>query len=135
LSLVEIVQSSRDRGAKVAIILLPEHSLFRRLIPPEAVRCFDEINQTYFPDDPVSIYNLRDRLSDDLFHDTDHASVDGAEPVSEMVGECVHDFVTRDSRRAQSHARTPASAPSPGAAGPDGHAPGDRHEHPGPRQK
>lgn len=94
-SLVEIVRMSRDRGAKVAVILLPEYSLFRKRIPPEGVRCFDDINRAYFPDDPVPIYNLRDRLSDDLFLDPDHASVDGMGPISTMVGECVHDFLTR----------------------------------------
>lgn len=110
-SLVEIVRASRARGAQVAIILLPEHSLFRRLIPPEGVRCFDEINKAYFPDDPVPIYNLRDRLPDELFQDPDHASIDGMEPISKMVGECVHDLLTRDAGRAKSAGGAPGDGP------------------------
>jgi hypothetical protein len=99
LSLVDIVRASRARGAKVAIILMPEQSMFRRLIPPDGVRCFDEINRTYFPDDPVPIFNLRDRLPDDLFHDVDHASVEGAEPVSEMVAACVRELMGGEAAR------------------------------------
>lgn len=93
-SLVEIVSASRARGATVAIILMPEHSLFRRLIPPRAVPCFDEINRLNFPDNPVPIYNLRERIPDDLFLDPDHAGVDGLEPISALVGECVRDLLS-----------------------------------------
>ncbi len=93
-SLVEIVRGCRARGAKVAIILMPEYSKFRRIFPPEAVRCFDEINRLYFPDDPVPIYDLRDRIGDELFFDTDHAGVDAMPPISKMAALCVRDLLS-----------------------------------------
>ncbi len=93
-SLIGMVRKSRAQGAKVAIILMPEYSAFREMIPPEGVRCFDEINRRNFPDDPIPIYNLRDRIPDELFLDPDHASVDAMAPISKMVGACVRDLLS-----------------------------------------
>jgi hypothetical protein len=93
-ALAEIIRRWRARGAKVAVILLPERSQFRSLFPPEGVQCFDEISRAYFPDDPVPIYNLRDRIPDDMFLDPDHAGVDAMEPISKMVGACVRDLLS-----------------------------------------
>jgi hypothetical protein len=93
-SLVEIVRESRKAGSKVGIILLPERSIHRDRIPPEAIRCFDEINRRNFPDDPVPVYNLRDRIPDDQFIDTDHPGLDAMPSISIMVGECVRDLLS-----------------------------------------
>ena len=50
---------------------MPEQSRFRRAIPPRAIECFDAINRANFPDDPVPVSNLCDRIPDPQFFDLD----------------------------------------------------------------
>jgi hypothetical protein len=93
-ALVELIREGRATGAKVGIILMPEHSLFRTRCPAEAGECFAKINRINFPDDPVPVYDLRDRIADDLFRDLLHPGVDAVEPISIPVGESVRDLLS-----------------------------------------
>jgi hypothetical protein len=86
-TLVAIIRRLRRDGTKVYIVLMPETSRLRQRIPTEGARCFDKINQASFADDPVPIYDLRDRAADDWFQDPDHISRDRREPVTVMVAE------------------------------------------------
>ena len=94
LSLVKLIRASRKRGAKVCIVLMPEHSAFRTRVPTAGARCFAEINRINFPDDPVPVYDLRDRVSDDMFVDVVHPGVDAMTPISILVGQCVRDLLS-----------------------------------------
>jgi hypothetical protein len=93
-SLVEVVRMSREMGAAVCIVLMPEHSAHRKKIPGEAIRCFAEINRINFPDHPVPVYDLRDTVPDDLFLDVVHPGIDAMTPVSILVGRCAKDLVS-----------------------------------------
>jgi hypothetical protein len=93
-SLVRMICAARQAGSKAAIILLPEHSLLRGSIPPEAIRCLENLNRANFPDDPVPIYDLRDRIADNLFYDLIHPGRDAVRPISILVGACVHDALS-----------------------------------------
>lgn len=93
-ALVAVIRQARARGAKVGLILLPERSQYRAEIPPEAVRCLAEINRRDFPDDPVPVYDLRDRLPDDQFRDLLHVKTAAKERVSVLVGRCVRDLLS-----------------------------------------
>jgi len=93
-ALVDLVRESRARGAKVGIILMPEHSAMRKRVPAEGARCFAEINRINFRDDPVPVYDLRDSISDDLFVDVVHPGVDGTRPASTLVAQCVRDILS-----------------------------------------
>ena len=93
-TLVKLIRESRKRGAKVCIVLMPESSAFRRQVPVQGERRFAEINRLSFPDDPVPIYDLRDRISDDMFTDVVHPNVDAMRPISMLVGRCVGDLLS-----------------------------------------
>jgi hypothetical protein len=93
-ALVELIRESRARGAKVGIILMPEHSALRARIPVEGVRCFAEINRINFRDDPVPLYDLRDRIPDDWFNDVGHPGIDARRPASILVARCVADVLS-----------------------------------------
>jgi hypothetical protein len=116
-ALVEIVREARRAGAKVCIILLPEHSAFRDRIPPEAVSCFAEINRINFAEDPVPVYNLRKRLSDEQFSDLQHVSVRAMEQISIVIANCVRDCLSGhsapESFRATGVATTASSSRTP----------------------
>ncbi len=93
-SLVEVVRMSREIGAAVCIVLMPEHSAQRKKTPGEAIRCLAEINRINFPDHPVPVYDLRDAVADDLFVDVVHPGIDAMTPVSILVGRCVQDLIS-----------------------------------------
>ncbi|MGP0068108.1 MAG: hypothetical protein ACLQGP_31490 [Isosphaeraceae bacterium] len=93
-SLVELVRENRARGAKVCIILMPEHSLLRGNTPLQALRCLEAINRANFLGDPVPVYDLRDRIPDPWFGDLDHVGFDARRPISIQVGECLRDFLS-----------------------------------------
>jgi hypothetical protein len=90
--LAELVRQCRAHGAKVCIILVPERSALRKRTPPEAVRCFAELNRLYFPDQPVPIYDLRDRMPDRFFVDPHHLIPEGRDRASLLWARCMREF-------------------------------------------
>jgi hypothetical protein len=97
-SLAKIVHDWRARGARVIIVLMPEHSLFRNQFPAEATRCFAAINDKFFHDDPVPVINLRDRIADQRFQDPDHVNITGRQEASHLVAARVSELLTSPSR-------------------------------------
>jgi len=95
-ALAELIQTCRARGAKVCIILVPEHSLLRGNTPSQAIRCLEEIIRANFPRDPVPVYDLRGRFPDESFINLIHPNPvpDVRNAISSLVAECLQDFLS-----------------------------------------
>jgi len=76
-SLVTIIRETREQGIQTVIVLLPEASSMRASVPPEAMECLEKVLENAFGSASPSIINLRDALSDHLFHDTIHPKREG----------------------------------------------------------
>jgi hypothetical protein len=93
-ALVRIIRKLRELGSRVCIVLMPEHSGMRAQIPARAVECLSEMNRADFPNAPVPVYNLRDRMKDCVFRDFDHLGYEGCVFTTCLVGQCVRDLLS-----------------------------------------
>jgi hypothetical protein len=76
-SLIAIIRKSREQGIQTVIVLLPEASLMRASVPPEAMECLMKVLDNAFGSASPSVINLREALSEHLFHDTIHPTREG----------------------------------------------------------
>lgn len=73
---------------RVVVVLLPEHSEFRRSIPTQAARLLVGTVQRSAPA-ATQLLDLRDALPDDQFADTYHLTMDGRRALSALLAERV----------------------------------------------
>ena len=76
-SLVTVIRKTREQGIETVIVLLPEASLMRASVPPEAMECLRKVLESAFGSAAPPLINLRESLSDRLFHDTIHPKREG----------------------------------------------------------
>ncbi|MFG0250569.1 MAG: hypothetical protein ACF8OB_16915 [Phycisphaeraceae bacterium JB051] len=80
-----IIKQSQERGAKVVIMLMPEHSRLRASVPEVAMqRLKSDLGQT-FGDDAPQIVDMRDALEDDKFSDISHTNSAGRMRYSRLI--------------------------------------------------
>ena len=77
-------------GTEVVVLLLPESSSLRALIPPEAMSCLREaLGRGFGPDAPM-VVDLRAAIADDQFHDSIHPNKSGREATTRQLLEALH---------------------------------------------
>jgi hypothetical protein len=76
-TLAEIIDGFHRRRARVLIVLLPEHSRLRRLIPPRALDVFHERLKERFPDAVPPVLDFREAIHDGGFVDLPHMNRQG----------------------------------------------------------
>jgi len=86
-SLVRIVERFRQRGAKVTLLVLPQHSLLSQRIPANAADALSAALHRAFPDDPPPLIDLRAVANDDGFVDLPHLNRKGSATFSRLMAE------------------------------------------------
>jgi hypothetical protein len=77
-TLVQIIKQFRERGATVAVVLMPEHSWLRRGIPENIAPVVRDLLRQAFPEGAPPVVDLRDAVSDDGFVDLFHLNTKGS---------------------------------------------------------
>jgi hypothetical protein len=84
-SLVDIIAHSRLVGAKVYVVLMPEKSVWRNIVPPEAEKCLQAALANHFGETRPPVIDLRATLADDLFSDYYHLNTSGRDAASQLL--------------------------------------------------
>ena len=84
-ALVAIIREARGRGIEVVVLLLPESSSLRALIPPEAMGCLRGALEGGFGPAAPPVIDLRSSLADDQFHDSIHPRKSGREAATRRL--------------------------------------------------
>jgi hypothetical protein len=84
-ALVRAIRGCRARGIRVVVVLLPESSRLRALLPPEAERCLCSAFEAAFGKGGVDLIDLRDAVPDPLFHDPGHVNYEGKRLFSDRL--------------------------------------------------
>ncbi|MAX24727.1 MAG: hypothetical protein CMJ19_09515 [Phycisphaeraceae bacterium] len=80
-----VIKQTQERGAKVVIMLMPEHSRLRASVPEVAMqRLKTDLDQT-FGDAAPEIVDMRDSLADDNFSDISHTNSAGRMQYSKLI--------------------------------------------------
>jgi hypothetical protein len=99
---VRMIRAYRTLGAEVYVVIMPERSSLRKLVPPNAKPCLYAVLQRAFPDSAPTVIDLEDAMPDPFFTDEAHLSKTGAERLSKLVATHLQ--------------AAPASAPAPGGS-------------------
>ncbi len=91
-ALRRVVSGLRERGARVLVVLMPESSALRALVPPEAARTIALVlggsgGTDPVHGDPVSLVDLRDSMGDEWFSDHTHLNPEGRKVFSALFAE------------------------------------------------
>lgn len=84
-SLNELISKLRARGAQVIVALMPEHSLLRARLPPEAMRALRAALNEAFGADSPPLLDLRDAVPDSGFTDISHVNAEGRLIISRLL--------------------------------------------------
>ena len=84
-ALAEIITRSRQRGARVYVVLMPERSVWRKHVPAEADRCLQAVLGQYFGETPPPVIDLRASLADEMFSDHYHLNESGMKAASRLL--------------------------------------------------
>jgi hypothetical protein len=86
-ALLRMVEGFRERGADVCIVLMPERSSLRNLIPPEAKRCLRTVLRSRFGDNPPPVLDFQETMADAYFADLAHLSGEGSSQFTTLVAQ------------------------------------------------
>jgi hypothetical protein len=91
-----LIDSLRERGSEVVVVLLPESTALRDRIPAIAVDRFREAIATRLPRQDDDIVDLRAFLDDDGFADISHPNSVGRLRLSDRLSELIRDRMPVD---------------------------------------
>jgi hypothetical protein len=86
-SLAQQIANWRARRSRVSVILLPERTVWRKQIPPEAKSTLLAVLRKKFGDQTPPVIDLRDTMSDEMFIDYAHLNEKGRAGFFSLVGE------------------------------------------------
>ena len=86
-SLARMVEGYRGLGAEVYIVLMPERSSLRSLIPPAAKQCLLSGLYNRFPEDPPRILDFQGSMADEYFNDHAHLTLEGSQRFTALVAQ------------------------------------------------
>jgi len=69
VTLIDLIRRLRNRGAKVLLVLMPEHSRIQRRTPADALRVLHASLERAFPNDTPHFVDLRSSEDDAAFVD------------------------------------------------------------------
>jgi hypothetical protein len=93
-ALIDICGRFRERGARVVIVLMPEHSTLSGQIPTEALQLFETRLNNASPDGAPPILDFRQSLDDSQFVDLVHLNKGGSARFSRTLGERVRRYLS-----------------------------------------
>ena len=86
-SFVRMIRAYRKLGATVYVVIMPERSTLRKIVPSSAKPCLYEALNRAFPTDAPRVIDLEAVMPDPLFTDEAHLSRAGAERLSKLVAD------------------------------------------------
>jgi hypothetical protein len=84
-ALRRVMTGLRRRGFNVVLLLMPEHSLLRSLVPPQAEVTFNQVLAEAAGNEPVPVISLRSAIPDEDFNSFVHVDRKGRKTVSEVL--------------------------------------------------
>ncbi|MGD0464562.1 MAG: hypothetical protein ABSB74_18910 [Tepidisphaeraceae bacterium] len=92
-SLIRLIGALQSRGARVVVVVMPEHSELRRRVPPIAMeRLLASLREGLGGNAPP-VVNFRDALDDDGFSDISHLNVNGRAAFSRLLASRIAGFL------------------------------------------
>jgi hypothetical protein len=88
-TLLNLLANCHDRGTQVIIVMMPESSVFRERLPPEARELLlKTIRESEYAAN-VTTWDLQNSMDDGLFRDTIHLGLEGREKLSRKLAELI----------------------------------------------
>lgn len=92
-----LIAQFRDRGAKVVILLMPEHSTLQRRIPQEARALMEARLRQAFPETGLHLLDFRRSVDDSGFVDLAHLNQEGSLEFSRLLAKTMRDLPEKPS--------------------------------------
>jgi len=96
-ALVRVIEGFRSRGARVVVLLLPQHSQLRERIPRQAYDIFTTALKQKFSAEPLPLLDLRTIIDDDGFVDLPHLNRKGSTKFSKLMAEQLLPYLPKTS--------------------------------------
>ena len=98
-ALEDLLVGLRRRGARVVLVLLPEHARLREEVPPEAIRRLAPLLDGLLPGDAPEVLDLREAVRDAWLVDLVHLGPLGREAVTRRLARSLAEPPAMASRR------------------------------------
>jgi hypothetical protein len=98
ISFIKLINGYRTHGAKVIVVVMPESSRLRSLMPREAVSALDRALQCVHQEPSILVIDLWTFVPDDEFIDLSHVNAMGCERETKHLIEAVAPFVDKPRR-------------------------------------
>jgi hypothetical protein len=92
-SLIKLINSCRTSGANIIVVIMPEASRLRTMMPRQSLLAFDHAIQNIPKDPSIQLVDLWRFLPDDEFIDVTHANPVGCERITKRVIEAIAPLV------------------------------------------